>query len=402
MEYFVGRQPIFDARQIVYGYELLYRSGSGNFCDELDGDRATSEVITSSFLLLGLDRLTRGRKAFINFTRNLLVNKVASNLPRESIVVEIIETVEPDEKILEAVRELKDLGYLIALDDFEYSPRLDPLVELADIIKVDFLQTPPDQCQNVIKQVKNKRVKFLAEKVENRDDFANALKWGYTYFQGYFFQKPDVISGKDIPSLHTTYIQLLREINRPELDIPKIETIIKEDVALSYKLLKFINSVAFGIRHEIHSIRQALTLLGARELGKWVSLVCLRGLGMNKPDEIIVTAISRAHFCEAIAPLVGLKQRSADLFLMGLMSMIDALLDQPLPLLMEQLPVAKEIKEALLGEESVFADVLMLIKSYEKADGETLNATVKKLNLDQKVVIDTYIKSLESVNELME
>lgn len=398
----MGRQPIFDARQIVYGYELLYRAGNGNFCDELDGDRATSEVITSSFLLLGLDRLTRGRKAFINFTRNLLVNKVASMLPHDSIVVEIIETVEPDEKILEACRELKELGYLIALDDFEYRPELDPLIELADIIKVDFIKTPPDQRQNIIRQVKNRRVKFLAEKVENREDFASALKWGYTYFQGYFFQKPEVISGKDIPSLHTTYIQLLREINRSELDIPKIESIIKEDVALSYKLLKFINSVAFGIRHEIHSIRQALTLLGARELGKWVSLVCLRGLGMNKPDEIIVTAISRAHFCEAMAPFVGLKQRSADLFLMGLMSMIDALLDQPLPLLMEQLPVAKEIKEALLGEDSVFGDILTLIKSYEKADGETLNKVVQKLKLDQKVVIDIYIKSLESVNELMD
>ena len=262
MDYYVARQPIFDLHQAVYAYELLYRSGeANNFYTGTDGDKASLQVITNSVLIIGLDTLTRGRKAFINFTKNLLEQEVATTLPKDFLVVEILENIEPDEKVLESCRKLKDLGYLLALDDFVYDPKYDPFLELADIVKVDFLVTQGDERRKIVERLGHRGIKFLAEKVETREDFAMAQKYGYIYFQGYFFEKPVIVSGKDIPALKHTYIQLLREVNQPTLDIDKVENIIKEEVSLSYKLLRFMNSVAFGFRNEIRSIKQALVLL---------------------------------------------------------------------------------------------------------------------------------------------
>lgn len=398
MDFYVARQPIFDRNQSVFGYELLYRSGSGNAFNGIDGDQASSEVITNSFLLIGLDTLTRGHKAFINFTRNLLEKEVATLLPKESIVVEILEDVEPDDKLLASCMKLKQMGYQIALDDFVYSPRFKPLLQIADIVKVDFLNTTGKDRYRVIEQVDEPHIKFLAEKVETREDFDLAMEMGYSYFQGYFFEKPVIVKGKDIPTLKHIYIQLMQEVNKKDIDIQQIESLIKTDVSLSYKLLKFINSASFGLRNEIHSIKQAITLLGPREIVKWLLLVAMKDIAGDKPDELIITAITRAQFCESISSPLKMKSQSSDLFLMGLLSLMHVFLEQPIEEILNELPISNDIKGALLGEENNFRGIYDLILSYEKGDWEEFTQETDKLNLTTQDIIDSYVKSLEFAN----
>lgn len=400
MEIFVARQPIFNHRQEVYAYELLYRSGANKFYSTLNGDQASSEVITNSFLLIGLETLTRRKKAFINFTRNLLENNVAILLPNDLIVVQILQDIEPDEKILAACRKLKELGYLLALDDFVYAEKFKPLIELVDIIKVDFLTTPMEERRAVVQKVGAHKALFLAERVETRNDFLHAVESGYSYFQGYFFSKPDLIASRDIPSFKLTYLKILQEISKPDIDFDRLEKLIKMDVSLSYKLLKFINSLSFGFYSEIHSIKQALVLLGKKEIYKWLSLIALKSIGENKPDELIITAICRAKFCELIAPSVGLKNRSSDLFLMGMFSLIDAFLDRPLNEILPELPISDDIKNALLGGQSRFRDVYELILAYETADWEKLSRKAAQLELEEREVKEFYINSLEHSNQI--
>ncbi|HHT45782.1 MAG TPA: HDOD domain-containing protein [Firmicutes bacterium] len=400
MEIYVARQPIFNKYQEVFAYELLYRSGANKFYSSLNGDQASSEVITNSFLLIGLETLTRGKKAFINFTKNLLENDVATLLPNDTIVVEILQDIEPDENTLNACKKLKELGYLLALSDFCYNEKFLPLVELVDIIKINFLTTKKEEREAVVQRIGRERVNFLAEKVETMDEYIQAMKFGYSYFQGYFFSRPHILTGKDIPSFKIIYLKILQEINKPELDFDRLEEYIKMDVSLSYKLLKFINSLSFGFRNEIRSIKQALVLLGQKELSKWLSLIALKGIGDNKPDELIITAICRARFCELIAPRVGLKDRSSDLFLMGMFSLIDAFLDRPMADILPELPISNDIKHALLGGQSRFRDVYELITSYESGNWEQLARQALKLELEEKEVRECYLNSLYMSNKI--
>ncbi|NMB36315.1 MAG: HDOD domain-containing protein [Firmicutes bacterium] len=396
MDIFVARQPIFNQKQEVYAYELLYRSGINTFYSCLDGDRATSEVITNSFLLIGLETLTRGKIAFINFTKNLLEDEVAMLLPKEHIVIEVLQDIEPDEKTLRACRKLKKMGYRLALDDFVYDDKFIPLIELADIIKVDFLITDEREREALVRRIGPQGISFLAEKVETREDFIQAREMGYSYFQGYFFSKPLIVTSRDIPSYKLTFIRILQEIHKPEINFDRLEKLIKTDVSLSYKLLKFINSLLFGFYSEIRSIKQALAVLGEREIRKWLSLIALKSMGRNKPDELMITALCRARFCELVASRVGLGDRSSDLFLLGMFSLIDAFLDQPMAKILAALPIAEEIKLALLGRENRFQEVYALTLTYETGKWEDFSRYAARLGLEERVAKNFYIQSLES------
>ncbi|MHB9093190.1 MAG: EAL and HDOD domain-containing protein [Eubacteriales bacterium] len=404
MEVFVARQPIFNRQQKVYGYELLYRLGMDNFYNNPagDGDRATSEVIANSFLLIGLDALTGGKRAFINFTENLLKNEVATILPKEVVAIEILENIEVDDKVVNACIKLKKLGYPLVLDDFVLDERFKPLVELADIIKIDFMECDIREKMDVIRRFGSEGVQLLAEKVETTEMFKEAFEMGYSYFQGYFFSRPIILTGQDIPGYKINYLQALEEVNRPEMDFDRLEGIIKRDVSLSYKLLKYINSAAFGFRSKIDSIKHALVLLGIQEIKNWVSLIILRGMGEDKPDEITTSSILRAKFGELIAPKVGLQERSSDLFLMGMFSMIDALISRPMTDILDELPIAEDIKRALLGKECHYRDLYELILAYEKGNWEEFSALAARIKLDEAEVPKIYLQSLAWANQVMQ
>jgi len=313
VETFVARQPIIDRNEKIFAYELLFRQGNETSYSSVDGDKATGDVISNSFLTIGMDTLTGGKRGFINFTTNLIKNKIAYSLPKEYVGIEILENIEPDQEIILACKELKEAGYLIVLDDFVFEPKFRPLIELADIIKVDFLSTDVQERRNIIRRLGSGKIKFLAEKVETRDDFEQALQMGYSYFQGYYFYKPVVISGKAIPLFKLNYLRLMGEINNPNVDFDKITAFIRGDVSLSYNLLKFINSSVFGFKTKINSIKQALVLLGLSEVRKWASIMVLQNLGEDKPDALIVNSVVRATFGEALALKTTLKHQASNI-----------------------------------------------------------------------------------------
>ncbi len=404
MERFLARQPIFDQRQRIFAYELLFRSGLDNFFDHPDGDRATSQVIANSFLLFGIDTVTGGARAFINFTRRLLVEDYATALPQKATVVEILETVEPEPEVLEACRRLKQRGYTLALDDFVYEPRFEPLVELADIVKVDFMVSGPEERREMARAFIPRGIKMLAEKVESREEFQEARDMGYDLFQGYFFSKPVIVARRDIPASKLTYLRMLAELNAPHTSYRRLSRIIEGDVALSYKLLNYINSAAFGVRNPVNSIRQALALLGLREIRKWSSLMLLGSMSAGQPDELMVLSAVRAKFAELLAPLAGLEERADDLFLMGLFSLLDVFLGRPLEELLDGLALAEDVRQALVARGAgggTLGSLYRLWLAQEKGDWARLDGLCRDMGLDREAVPDLYTRAITWQQEIL-
>jgi EAL and modified HD-GYP domain-containing signal transduction protein len=367
METFIARQPIFDAQRKVYGYELFFRSGLENVFRHPDPGQATSKVMADSFFLFNLNDLTGGKRAFINVPRDILLKEYMFFLPKEQVVVELLETVEPDPEVIQACQKLKQAGYLIAMDDFVYDERYEPLLEFTDLVKVDFLSTPEPVRKALFKKLSPLKVRLVAEKVETDQMLQEGIASGYSFFQGYFFSKPAIIVGKDIPGFKAHYFQLLKEIHRAEIDLKRLEDIIKQEVGLTYKLLRYINSAFFGLRSKITSVKQALVLLGEKTIKNWISFVALASMGADKAEELLVLTIVRARFCEMLAPYFNLSDRKEDSFLVGLFSLIDAFLDRPLSDILAEIPIDDPIKMALLGEPNRLRDIYQYTLSYEKA-----------------------------------
>jgi EAL and modified HD-GYP domain-containing signal transduction protein len=395
MDIFIARQPIFDAHQKVFGYELLFRSGLDNLFMHPDPNQATSRVIADSFFLLGISELTGGKRAFINVTREVLLKEYLYLVPKDLIVAEILETVAPDPEIIAACKKLKGAGYLLALDDFIYKDEYRSLVELSDFIKVDVLSTDEEAQRSLAKEFAPRGIRLLAEKVETTHVHQGALKMGYTYFQGYFFSKPRIISGKDIPGYKLHYLRLLREIHRREADLKQMGQIIRQEVSLSFKLLRYINSAFFGLRNEISSVMQALALLGEKEIRKWVSLIAMAHMGEDKPEELLVHAVTRAKFCESLAGCTDLAGRKEDLFLMGMFSLLDAILDRSLVDILREIPIAEDIKAALLGEENPLKTVYELALSCESGQWEKFSGLARRLRVDEVVSSRLYLDAVK-------
>jgi EAL and modified HD-GYP domain-containing signal transduction protein len=301
MDNFIARQPIFNKKNEVIAYELLFRDSEINAFADIDGDYATRNVISTAFYSFDIKSIVNDKKAFINFTENLIKERVATILPIDSVVIEILETVEPTNEVITACKELKEKGYILALDDFVFENKYEELIKLADIIKIDFTITKGEDRKSIVEKLKfNNKIKFLAEKVETIEEYNEALNYGYEYFQGYYFSKPRVLSSKAINTNKYITLTILEQINKHKIDFDEIERLILQDVGLSYKLLKLINSASLGIRNKTNSIRYALTILGEKELIKWLYLVLLNDLKQDSPEELINLGLIRAKFCENI------------------------------------------------------------------------------------------------------
>jgi len=398
VDIFVARQPIFDRQLKVFGYELLFRSGFESAFDGTDPTRATSQVITASFFAMGVERIVGRRRAFVNFDRELLLRDCVSMLPRRVAAVELLESVRPDPEVLEACRRIKERGYLLVLDDVVRLEDVEALLELADIVKVDFRRAAPDEQGRLVRRCHQLGSQVLAEKLETQEEFRRALDLGFDLLQGYFLARPVTVVGREIPALKWHYLQILQEINRPELDYQRLETLIKQEVSLSYKQLRYINSAAFGWRGPIQSVKQALVLLGDNECRKWLSLVALPTLAQDKPEELVVQAAVRARFCESLAEWVHLPQRRNDFFFLGLFSLLDALLDRPLQEALNGVWLADDVRDALLGRAppgSRLAQVYALIRAYEAAQWDGVERTARELKLPAGSVAAVYIQAVE-------
>ena len=397
MDVFLARQPIFDEKMNVIAYELLYRAGNDNEANFLNGESATGEVIINSLVLLGLDKITGGKKAFINFTKDTIIKELPKLFSSDSLVVEILEDVVPTNEFISECLVLKELGYTIALDDFISEYEYDEIINLSDILKVDFLLTSVDERKLIIEKYRNRNIKFLAEKVETKEEYIEAMEMGYSYFQGYFFSKPVVLSSNDVRTFSATYARILNELNNEEPDYIILGEIIETDMAMSYKLLRLINSPAFSSRNKISSITHALTMLGLKEIRNWISLLMIRDLGKEQPSEVIITSLIRGKMCELLSKETSLKSRSSEAFLMGLFSLIDVILSRRLDELIDELPLSQDIKDALVDEESDFSNVLSIVKCYEHGEWDVLKILLEKLNINFEKIYYIYLEAIDWV-----
>lgn len=391
---YLARQPILNRARELFAYELLFRSSLQNSCDGLDLELASTSVLDTSFLI-GLEKITAGHRMFINCPRDFLLRDYISLFPPNSVVVEILESINPDQEIIEACKRLKQAGYTIALDDFVDSPGWAPLVALADFLKVDFRLTGRTEQQAIVSRYAGKNIRMLAEKVETQEEFAAAMQMGYSLFQGYFFCRPEMMHHRALPSFKLAYLELLQAATAPEFDIRQLASSIKHEASLTFRLLRYLNSAAFGLRSEIHSVAHALSLLGERELRKWIAVVSVGVLADGKPDELMVVPLVRGRFCELLAPLAGMPGHGNDLFLLGLLSVMDAILDQPLDSILAELPVRAEIKQALQARTGLYWQLLELAVAHERADWEKVSLLSSNAGMREERVSALYVSAVD-------
>ena len=396
MEVYVARQPIFDKGMDIVGYELLYRRSMNNFFEGDDDNQATAELINSAFLVMQFNELTSGTRAFINFSAEMLIREIPLLLPKGHIVVEILEKVEATAQVLAACRKLKDEGYMIALDDFNFREASMPLLDLADIVKVEFSVVDAQIQRRYIRKYGN-RVKFLAEKEETREEYQAAAALGYDYFQGYFFSRPVIEKKKEIASLPTALLRLMQEFDQPEPDYQKLTEIIETDVGLSYKLLRFAGSVFFGARGGVYTVKQALIRLGITETRKWVYLLLLKNMQSADNKELVKTCLIRAKFMELLALEAGGDRKHYDYFLAGLFSTIDVLLECTMEQAVRELPIAPDVKEALLGASNDIAYAQQLVLYHEMGKWDEIDISKFAPNMIRDRLMSLYIQSLQWV-----
>lgn len=396
MDVFVARQTIFDRNRKEYGYELLFRStGESTSFDGTDAAAATTGVLANSLLSVGLDHLLDGKKAFVNFDRTLLLGGLHEILPPEILVIEVLETVVPDADVLAACRQLGEQGYSIALDDFVPGPQTDPFTPLAKIIKVDVRSTSKPEQQRLIEAYKPRGIALLAEKVETVEEYEWARSAGYELFQGHFFARPVIVRGRQIPSVKLACLKLLSMMQEPDLDFQKLEKLVSADVSLAFKLLRFANSAMYARSGTVHSIDHALVLVGEEGVRRWVALATVPVMAKDKPHALVIQSLVRARFSERLAQMAGIAKHELG-FLMGLFSLLDALIDLPIEEALRQVNVVPEIESAILGSsgsQDRFRRILDLVIRYEAADWDAVKESAAGLGLQPAAITEAYSHS---------
>ncbi len=386
---FIGRQPIYDRKLGVYAYELLFRTADMNRAAITDGDKATSDVIINTFLEIGLDNIVSNRLAFINLTRSFFVNEHSISLPKDRVVLELLEDIEADEEVVAGVKRLSDQGYTIALDDFIYHESLKPLVQLANIIKIDIMALDRDEVRDHVQALRKHPLRLVAEKVETQEEFDYCMELGFDYFQGYFFAQPKVIRGQRLPNNRLAILKLLSRLQNPDISPQQLEDLIAQDVAFSYRILRYVNSAAFALPRTIESIQQAVIILGLKSIKSWTTLLAMSQVD-NKPAELVITAMVRAKMAEELARAQK-AGRPDSFFTVGLFSALDALMDNTMEEILTQLPLADHISDALLHHKGIHGEVLSCVLAYERGQWDQIQPT--RLNRSQ--IRDCYLTAVQ-------
>ena len=379
---FLARQPILDSRQKVAAYELLFRSGWSNAFSG-DDDDSTRQIL-DSILVLGAPWLCSNTLAFVNCSREALVGRLVTLLPPEFTVLEVLETVEPDAEVISACRKLKDMGYRIALDDFAPRAEMGPLIEMADFIKVDFRASDEQARKRIRSRLHGSHAALLAEKIEQQDEFNVAVNEGYEYFQGYFFSRPTILSRAEVPLNHLNSLGLLASLSKSPLDHREIERLVLADAPFCFRLMRQVNSPLYGVRDHIDSVRRALIVVGEDEFRKLATVAIAGSLVQRHPHALVALSLQRARFCELLAP--HFNQDPVEQYLVGLLSLLDAMLQTPMACLMDLLPLRPAVRRALLGEHSATALPLCIAKCYETGDWSSSAASKEILSLGSEVL----------------
>jgi c-di-GMP-related signal transduction protein len=397
----IARQPVLTADEKVVGYELFFREGLGQNRFTSDVESATSTTI-DALNMVGLDILCDGYPAFINCTRQMLLSDYFSLLPPDDVVVEVQETVSVDEGVRQACERLKDGGYSIALDNFVPDDQRQSLVPFADFIKIDITAVKPEQSAQLIALYASERRRMLAQKVETREAFVRAEKNGFTRFQGYFFRRPESLRARQIPANQITYLRLLSAIAKPDVNFAEIEDLIKREPSLCYRLLRYLNSPLLALPSIVLSVRHALNLLGERESVRWIRMATTLVMGQEKCSDLVLSSLVRARFCELIGNRV--ENGKSDLFLLGMLSLMDAILAVPMGMLVEELCLDTGIKAQLLsgkmGVKTPLSPVYDLMLAREAGDWELVTRLGKQLRLSLSFVAETSNQSMRWAHQV--
>lgn len=387
---YVARQPILDLRGRVYGYELLFRNGPQTIFSG-DGDLATRTVLDNT-LIFGWDQLASGAMVFVNCTREALTEPLVDLLPPAMTVLEILETLEPTPELIHACRKLRASGFHIALDDFVWRPGLEPLVELAHVIKVDFTLSDASDRRWMIAQLGRPGLEWLAEKVETEAEFEQARSEGFTLFQGYYFCRPVLLSNREIPANRLSQIQILQLLRNEQVDLKKLAKLVKQEAALTYRLLKLVNSPLCAVRQEVRSVEAALLAVGQNTFRRMASLAVTSEMNAGQSPELLRMAYVRGRFCELMARALG--EDSTEQYLLGLLSLLPAMLRVPVQQLAPSLPLRSEIQMALQGEAVPERKLLSWLEQNEQGDWNGCDRIALAHGLNKETLAACYAKAL--------
>jgi EAL and modified HD-GYP domain-containing signal transduction protein len=388
---FIARQPILNVQREAVGYELLFREGWENrFTGERD---AAVRQTLDNCVSMDIEALVGNGLAFLNCTREALVGRLVTLMPPATTVLEILETVEPDAEVVTACTELRTMGYRIALDDFQPRAGMAALVRLASYVKVDFQATDLAERQEIQGMVRGTGTLLVAEKVEDQEEFSRALGEGYSLFQGYFFCRPKIIAGREIPPNRMNYLRLLVELTRPSLNVDAVIGIVRMEPSLFYRLLRLANSPLWGVRKEVTSVGDALMLVGEERFRMLVSVAGSTMLGAGQPTPLISLALERARFCELVAPLIG--ENPTEQFILGLLSLLDAMTETPMETMAKSLPLRAQAKEALLGAANHVSVPLRTIQSFESGMWSGCPLDGEVLGIGESLLTRLYVESVK-------
>ena len=383
---FVARQPILDRKKEVFAYELLFRDGKDNCFPSVERDEATTKLIAKNYKTLGLDDISCNKKSFINFQSETLIGGLPASLDPDSIVVELSAGHSDESDLLDMCKHVKGMGYKIALEDNSLTPNLNNFLPYVDLLKVNTNHDNLDFLNQNIVRFKNADVQLIANKIETQNSFNTFSSMGFDYFQGYFFAKPESISNKNLPTSKLTLVELMGASSSESFDFESINNVIEHDVGLSYMLLRFINNPTINKRYKITSLRHALNYMGEVEIKKFIALLALTNLSDGKPLELLHLSLVRGKFCDLVGTEKNIGSNPPTAFLVGLFSMLDALLDQDMEYLLEQVPLVDEVKEALCGGQNDLSMFLILVKAFESGNWLKVIRISKILEIDQKIL----------------
>jgi EAL and modified HD-GYP domain-containing signal transduction protein len=391
----VARQPIYGRSVNLFAYELLYRHDLVEQAVFTNGDRATAEVVLNTFLDMGLEQLVGNSLAFLNITRTFILEDYCTALPTHRIVLEILEDVEPDEAVIRSLKELSAAGYALALDDFRYSEQKRPLLELADYVKLDFRMFTPEEIAQQVPLLKQFKASLLAEKVETHEEFEVARKLGFDYFQGFFFCQPKLMKTVQVPLNRLSTLRLIVKLQDPEIGIRELVDIIKQDVGVSFKLLRYVNSASLSLPQRIQSISHAVQMVGTHKIRIWASLIMLASVE-DKPRELIITAVVRGTMAERLAIAMEFSNPGSS-FIVGLFSVLDAMLDLPMPQALHLLQLSEDVHEAILYRAGPMGPILNSILAYERAHWNEVQCGGLNLQTISKCYVDSVSFSRELI-----
>lgn len=391
---FIARQAIYDRNLKVMGYELLYRNSESNSATFTDHTQATCDTIINSFMNIGIERLVGSAQAFINLPEAFITDEKLTPVLKEQSILEIMDNIKPSSKLINGLERLKSNNFKIALDGFSFSEDKIPFLLLADYVKIDINNKSESDIRQQLKQLSQYELKLIAQKVESHELYTFCRDLDFDFFQGFFFSQPQIIRQKNVPSNKLVIIKLLNKLQNPELNFEELESILAQDVGLSYKLLRYINSAAFALRNEVHSIKEAIILLGIQNIKNWISLILMTKVIDAKPSELIATALVRGKMCELLAERYN-PELTPNMFIIGLFSVLDTIMDTPMDELLDTVTLSSPVKMALLDQQGEAGEIYQHVLHYEHFKWKELDKSI----IDNHIFTEDYIAAVEWANK---